>query len=408
MDKKKRIFEAIDGYTGEMVELQRLLTRIPAIGPENGGEGEEEKALSFIGWMKERDVELIETLYAPDPRVPAGKRPNVIARFPGKDSSRTLWIMSHLDVVPEGELSLWNTDPFSLVEEDGKLYGRGVEDNQQGIVSSIFAALAFTRTGTVPDFGVNLLFVADEEFGSNKGIKYLLKEHNLFRENDMFLVPDGGRPDGTMIEVAEKSVLWLEFKTTGKQTHASRPDMGKNAFLAASDLVMRLSDLKSVFSKEDPLFEPPTSTFNPTKKEANVPNVNTIPGEDVFCFDCRILPDYPADEVLAEVDRRVGAVEETHGVGIEYKILQRVESRPTPADAEIVGMLKNAVTGVYGTEAEPVGIGGGTVAAYLRNEGYETVVWARHDETAHNPNENCRIENLVGDAKVMASLMLKG
>lgn len=408
MDKKKRIFEAIDGYAEEMVELQRLLTRIPAIGPENGGEGEEEKALSFIGWMKERDVELIETLYAPDSRVPAGKRPNVIARFPGKDSSRTLWIMSHLDVVPEGELSLWNTDPFSLVEKDGKLYGRGVEDNQQGIVSSIFAALAFLRTGTVPDVDVNLLFVADEEFGSNKGIKYLLKEHDLFRPNDMFLVPDGGRPDGTMIEVAEKSVLWLEFKTTGKQTHASRPDMGKNAFLAASDLVMRLSDLKSVFSREDPLFEPPTSTFNPTKKEANVPNVNTIPGEDVFCFDCRILPDYPADDILAEVDRRVGTVEETHGVGIEYKILQRVESRSTPADAEIVGMLKEAVAGVYGTEAEPVGIGGGTVAAYLRNEGYETVVWARHDETAHNPNENCRIENLVGDAKVMASLMLKG
>lgn len=408
MGKKERIFEAIDGYAGEMVELQRLLTGIPAIGPENGGGGEDEKALSFIGWMKERGVELIETLYAPDPRVPEGKRPNVIARFPGKDSSRALWVMSHLDVVPEGEASLWNTDPFALVEKDGKLYGRGVEDNQQGIVSSIFAALAFLRNDIVPDVDVNLLFVADEEFGSNMGIKYLLKEHDLFSKKDMFLVPDGGRSDGTMIEVAEKSVLWFEFRTTGKQTHASRPDMGKNAFLAASDLVMRLSDLKSVFSKEDPLFEPPSSTFNPTKKEANVPNVNTIPGEDVFCFDCRILPEYPADDVLAEIEKRIGEVEKAHGVSIEYKILQRVESRSTPADAEIVGMLKEAVAEVYGTEAVPVGIGGGTVAAYLRNAGYETVVWARHDETAHNPNEYCRIENLVGDAKVMASLMIKG
>jgi succinyl-diaminopimelate desuccinylase len=408
MDKKSSIFEAIDGYAEEMVELQRLLTGIPAVGPENGGEGEEEKALAFIGWMKEREVELIETLYAPDPRVPAGKRPNVIARFPGKNSTRALWIMSHLDIVPEGERSLWNTDPFSLVEKDGILYGRGVEDNQQGVVSSIFAALAFLRTGTVPEVDVNLLFVADEEFGSNMGIKYLLREHDLFSKDDMFLVPDGGRPDGTMIEVAEKSVLWLEFTTTGKQTHASRPDMGKNAFLAASDLVMKLSDLTSAFPKEDSLFEPPGSTFNPTKKEANVPNVNTIPGEDVFCFDCRILPDYPADDVLAEVDRRVEKVEKTHGVKIEYKILQRVESRATPADAEIVGMLREAVHEVYGTRAEPVGIGGGTVAAYLRNAGYETVVWARHDETAHNPNENCRIENLVGDAKVMASLMMKG
>jgi succinyl-diaminopimelate desuccinylase len=61
---------------------------------------------------------------------------------------------------------------------------------------------------------------------------------------------------------------------------------------------------------------------------------------------------------------------------------------------------------VYGVDAEPVGVGGGTVGAYLRNEGYDTVVWARVEESAHMPNEYCVLENLKGDAKVMALAML--
>jgi len=45
------------------------------------------------------------------------------------------------------------------------------------------------------------------------------------------------------------------------------------------------------------------------------------------------------------------------------------------------------------------------VAAYLRNEGIDAVVWGRLDETAHMPNEYCKMENLMGDAAVMALTM---
>ncbi|RKY18953.1 MAG: diaminopimelate aminotransferase, partial [Planctomycetota bacterium] len=78
---------------------------------------------------------------------------------------------------------------------------------------------------------------------------------------------------------------------------------------------------------------------------------------------------------------------------------------PTPEDAPIVLMLKEAVREVYGVEAKPMGIGGGTVAAILRDAGIPAAVWAKLEETAHQPNEFCVIENLLGDAKVMAYLM---
>ncbi|MDR1970986.1 MAG: M20/M25/M40 family metallo-hydrolase, partial [Treponema sp.] len=188
--------------------------------------------------------------------------------------------------------------------------------------------------------------------------------------------------------------------------HGSRPDQGANAHLAGADLAVRLHyGLSEKFAERDPLFEPDYSTFQPTKKEANVPNINTIPGEDVFCMDMRILPRYPADLVLAEIDRIKAETEARHGVTIDYTLPQKVESKATPPDSPLVGLLAKAVRAIYGVETRPIGIGGGTVGSYLRNAGIHSVVWSRMEDTAHQPNEYALVENILGDAKVMALLM---
>ena len=62
-------------------------------------------------------------------------RPNVVARLKGSGAKLPLLLMAHTDVVPPGEMSDWDTDPYTVVEKNGKLYGRGTEDNQQAIVS---------------------------------------------------------------------------------------------------------------------------------------------------------------------------------------------------------------------------------------------------------------------------------
>ena len=87
-------------------------------------------------------------------------------------------------------------------------------------------------------------------------------------------------------------------------------------------------------------------------------------------------------------------------------MVNRSESAPTAKDTPLVGLLKKGIDEVYGVSAREVGIGGGTVAAYIRNAGFDSVVWSRIEETAHMPNESCVVDNMVGDAKVMASVML--
>jgi succinyl-diaminopimelate desuccinylase len=405
------------------VELEAELTKRPAVSPESGGEGELDKCLFLETWLKARGITQLERYDAPDERAKGGVRPNLIATIPGgAGADNCLWIISHLDVVPPGELSLWKTDPWTAVEADGeasegpleyrpglRLIGRGVEDNQQGLCSSVLAALALLNAGLKPRRTLKLLFAADEETGSAFGMGWLLENHGgLFQKGDIALIPDSGDPKGETIEIAEKNLIWARFATKGAQAHGSRPDQGINARLAGADLALRLHyGLSEKFSERDSLFEPDYSTFQPTKQEANVPNINTIPGEDAFCMDMRILPRYAIKTALAEIDRIMGEVAARHKVTISYSLAQSSESPATPAHAPLVKSLSAAIGEVYGIPTRPVGIGGGTVAAYLRRAGIDCAVWARLGDCAHQPNEYALVENILGDAKVMALLALE-
>ncbi|MFA7008660.1 MAG: M20 family metallo-hydrolase [Elusimicrobiales bacterium] len=408
---KEKILKKIDGYEAYAVELQKGLTAIPAISPLSGGTGEYDKAVYLEKELKKLKFDSIEWINAPHKEAGNGIRPNLIARYNGKKKGRTLWLMSHLDIVPPGELKLWNSDPYKLKIEGRNLIGRGVEDNQQAVVSSLLVVKSMMELEFRPEFDIALLFCADEETGSGFGADYLVEKHpDIFGKDDMFFVPDSGNEDGSAIEVAEKSILWLKITTHGRQCHASRPALGVNAFRAASDLVGKFESLYKKFPHKDELYDPPISTFEPTKKEANVPNVNTLPGEDIFYMDCRVMPEYRLSEVKAEMRRLADEVEKTRGVKISFEPQQEAQAAPpTDPRAPIVIAVKKAIKEIYKVEPKVQGIGGGTVAACFRRLNLPAVVYSRLNESAHQPNEYCILDNLIGDAKVFAvSALLLG
>jgi succinyl-diaminopimelate desuccinylase len=398
----------IDSYRQEMIDLQIDLSAISAIGPDNGGDGELLKANFLKERLTRMGFKIFSHYDAPDERVSSGIRPNFVTTIDGRNKNRFVWIITHMDIVPPGELRLWSSDPYKAYVKDGYIFGRGVEDNQQDLVASIFAAKAFMDEGIIPENSIKLAFVSDEETSSDKGLFYMMDStENLFNRDDLIVVPDSGNPEGSLIEVAEKSMLWICFKTIGKQCHGSNPQLGNNAFVAASHLVTKLAKLKKIFSLADPLFDPPQSTFEPTKKEANVGNINTIPGEDVFCMDCRVLPDYDLQDVLAAIYKIVRKIEKKFKVRIETSIAQHVQSaKPTSPDAPVVQALAEAIKTVYDVKTFAGGVGAGTVASYVRKKNYPVAVWSKTNQTAHQPDENCPIDNMLGNAKVFAYLFL--
>ncbi|MDR3146681.1 MAG: M20/M25/M40 family metallo-hydrolase, partial [Treponema sp.] len=177
-ENREKAFRFITGE-GEslLLDLESGLTGRPAVSPDSGGEGELDKCEYLESWLRARGIGRLERYDAPDKRAKGGVRPNLIATIPGRDaasggaegpgSGGRLWIMSHLDVVPPGERGLWQSDPWTLIHAGDRIIGRGVEDNQQGICSSVLAALSLTGEGIVPPRTVKLLFAADEENGSS-------------------------------------------------------------------------------------------------------------------------------------------------------------------------------------------------------------------------------------------------
>jgi succinyl-diaminopimelate desuccinylase len=401
-----RVAERLGQYREEMINLQRELVSRVAVGPDQGGPGEAEKA-AFLrdlltGWGLK-----VDNYPAPDPRVAGGERPNLVAFLPGQRPEK-VWVLSHLDVVPPGDLNLWDSDPYTLRVDGDRLMGRGTEDDHQGIVASVLAVRALLDLGITPSRTVGLALVSDEETGSGKGLDFLLKSQpHLFSTQDLIIVPDAGSPDSTLVEVAEKSILWLRLTLLGQQCHASRPQLGKNTLRAAAHAIVALEELHREFAVKNPLFDPPESTFEPTQKEANVGNINTIPGRDVFYLDCRVLPEYDLGQVKARVEAIGREAAQKFGVELSVEAVQELKSPPaTDPDAPVVKALVQAIRQVYGREARPQGIGGGTVAAFFRQQHLPVAVWMTVSHTAHQPNEFCLLSNLVGDARVLAHIFL--
>jgi len=399
----------IDGYRDETIRLETEMCKRPALGPESGGEGEVEKAAWLESYIGELGLDV--TRYdAPDKRVPCGFRPNLVTVLPGESDAPKLWILAHTDVVPPGDLGLWTGDPWVVRVQGDRVIARGVEDNQAGLVSALLTLKAFREAGVTPRMTVAVALVADEETANTYGLKFLLKEHrHLFSKDDWIIVPDSGNPAGTAIEVAEKSILWLRFRVRGKQSHGSEPNKGVNAHKAAAHLTTRLDTLYHRFRRRDPVFDPPMSTFEPTKREANVPNVNTIPGEDVFYFDCRVLPDYPLAQVMRAVKSLTRETEKKFRVKVEVTAPQQESAAPpTPVDAPVALAVGRAVRELRRRTPKAIGIGGGTVAKYLREAGFPCVVWSTMDERAHTPDEYAVLSYILADAKVFAHVALQG
>ncbi len=400
------ILDIIDNSADEVTNLQKALVAIPALGPTNDGYGEKDKVAYLKEYLQQFPGATCMEIHAPDERVPCGYRPSLVIRRPGK-SATTLWLIAHTDVVPTGDLSLWRTDPFTLHQDGDLIYGRGVEDNHQGLVSALVLLRALELTATPTDLSLGILLAADEETGNALGIEYIMQQHpEIFHPQDLVLIPDFGTKDGAGIEVAEKSVLWLKFTIHGRQCHASTPEEGINTLTASAALIMELEKLDTIFDTLDPLFTPPRSTFVPTKKEANVPNINTIPGQDVFYLDCRILPVYPLDLIENKVRRICDGIERRRNVTITITPVVREQAAPgTPSDSPVVTRLARILAAERGLSPRIIGIGGGTVAASFRKRGLPAACWSTLLNTAHQPNEHSSIANTIADARVFASLL---
>ena len=114
--------------------------------------------------------------------------PAVVARRPAAEGKPTVLLYAHHDVQPTGDLALWETDPFTAVERDGRLFGRGAADDKAGILAHIAAYSAVTRVlGDELGLGVTFFFEGEEEAGSPTFRQFLETHRELLRADQTAL-----------------------------------------------------------------------------------------------------------------------------------------------------------------------------------------------------------------------------
>jgi len=158
---------------------------------------------------------------------------NVVARLRGRGIGRPVLFLAHLDVVPAARDD-WSTDPFTLTEKDGYLYGRGTIDDKQFCATFAAAFARLKREGFVPAGDLILALTSGEETASTEdgnGVLWLLRHQRALVDAAYVINGDAGggsiAEDGRYlmfgVQAGEKLYADFTLETTHVGGHSSRP-----------------------------------------------------------------------------------------------------------------------------------------------------------------------------------------
>lgn len=225
-----------------------------------------------------------------------GTKANLFATI-GPDIPGGVVLSGHSDVVPVDGQN-WSTDPFTLTEADGRLYGRGSADMKGFIAGTLAMTPRFAEMDLQRP--IHFAFSYDEEVGClgvGRLIDVVLSE--LPRPAAVIV----GEPTGMQIASAHKGICAMTTTVRGREAHSSRPQDGVNAIDAAASLVSylyRLCDELAVTDRDD-RFEPPFTTFN-VGQIAGGDALNIIARECLLNWEFRPIPGTDPAAIIARVE----------------------------------------------------------------------------------------------------------
>ncbi len=305
---------------------------------------------------------------------------NLIATLGHGDGG--LVLAGHTDTVP-CDRQLWKSDPFTLTERHGRLYGLGVADMKGFFPAAINAARAYSKTRLKAP--LIIIATCDEE-SSMAGAKALVA---------------AGRPRGRFAVIGEptslkpirlhKGVMMERVRITGHSGHSSDPALGNNALDAMTVVMARLMEFRRELAAKhrNPVFTVPSPTLNLGCIHGG-DNPNRICGQCEMQFDLRPLPGMDTDHLREQIRARFRDIPEQFGVKLLYEpIFEGTPAAETPADSPLVRMVEKL------TQSEAGSVAFGTEAPYFRQMGMDAVILgAGSIETAHQPDEYLEIKNL--------------
>ncbi len=377
MELKKHIKK----HEKELVNLLKKLVEQDTTNPP----GNEYKIVDIVEkFFKDNDIR-----YEKHEKV--NNRPNIIGRI-GKEGPKIL-VACHSDVVPAGDG--WTMPAFKPTIKKGRMYGRGTIDNKGPMASMLILAKILKSFEKKLNGEIIFAVVADEEAGSNCGMKYLIKEKII--DIDYAIIPDISG-NCLEIDIAEKGALFVNVTAYGKQAHGSRPNLGINAItnMMGFDHAIRKSEF---LTKKNKLLG--KSTINLGKIEGGVKH-NLVAGKCVAGYDIRYIPETDENKILKELKEIASKIGD-----FGFQILTHHEPTQVNPDNAMVKAIQKNSKKVLGKKAKLIGLSGATVCKELIKEGIPAIGYsAGDDELVHCADENIKIQELYDFAEIMGYTLL--
>jgi succinyl-diaminopimelate desuccinylase len=411
MQPIERILVEVDRAADEIVQFTADLVRIPTVNPP----GEEYEACArFLGEFLERRGFTIEY-------IAADGRPEHTARYPRVNviGSRrggegpVVHLNGHIDVVPAGDG--WTVDPFGGLVRDGKIFGRGVCDMKAGLAAAVFAAEAIERAGVRLPGTIEISGTVDEESGGFAGVAYLAETGRIRKgRTDFVIIPEPLNVD--RICIGHRGVYWFEVTARGRIGHGSMPFLGVSAIDGIGRLLQSVRDelMPALASRRTAVPVVPPGARHATINVNGIEGGQPVDGIQTPCvadlcravFDRRFLIEEGFDatkqEIAALVERVAG---DANGVRFDVRDLMVVHPTRTPDDSPVIGAIDRSIRSVLGKPAELIASPGTYDHKHVaRIAGIpDCVAYGPGElELAHQPDEYCRIDDLVNATKVIA------
>ena len=427
------LLSLVDDARDEIVDLLQALVRVPSVNAGSRPDTGNESAVCEVLQRKLEEETIDFQIHESAPG-----RGNLIARL-GPDGHNRLLLMSHTDVVPVEDESLWEHPPFSGTIDRGRIYGRGSDDDKTDVVAYCMAMVLLKRRGIQLQDGLVWLAAADEESGGRWGAGWVAEHYPEQVTADLAVNEGGGvhvhSPTGLLYPVAlgEKGRLEARITRQGRSGHASVPWRADNPVPVLAEAVRRITEYEPEIDVSHPYFravlgavgikQAPTAenidriadslpdkalgsylkaasrmTVTPTMLQAGVKS-NSIPDRASIVCDVRALPGQDDRFVQAELSHLL------EDLGVRVDVDYTAVANASPWDSPFVDTLRQALSLALGqTEFKllPSLTVGFTDSRFLRPLGTDVYGFAPHHPDAeplrsgvHGNNEFMEIESLL-------------
>lgn len=361
-------------------------------------------------------------------------------------------VLCHLDVVPAGDLALWETDPFQAVVKEGVMYGRGSQDDKGPTIAALYAFKAVVDSGVAFNKRIRFVFGTDEETLWRCMAHYNLKEEQptkgfvpdsafpvTYAEKGLLqakligpgstafalacgdafnVVPGNAQYQGQDAQLVSQKLAELGISQTltdqtvtvnGKAVHSSAAEQGVNAVnQLATGLVQVHSHSMLQFLAEKVGTETNGfSIFGEVKDEMtgeltfNVATINVTETKSEIELDLRIPVSYPAADLVPLLEKAAAAY------GLTYEEFDHVPALYVPKESDLVQTLTTIYQNKTGDQTRPITSGGATYARTMKN----MVAFGAHfpdtKSLAHQANEGISITEMVQAMDIYAEAIFQ-